>query len=731
MLRVMRRGVGVIVTLLCLVWVICTVGLDQAMVGFAAVRPEAVALMVALLAINLSLISLRLWVLLRQFGWTVSGHATLRATIAGQLAGLLVIQLIGQVLGRHAVLQSYGVPPAGTAAATLYERVILFAVAAAVALPGALHLFGRAAVAELLAGLPLTEVVPAAAVGLTLSAWATAGRRERQGLTWLVRHTRAAGVSAIAGLTLAGQALVIAAFVAGLAADARGTGLLPLFGAAALVSFAAALPISVNGWGVREAAAVAVFGQIGVPAGQALAVSVTVGIVATVVILAAAPLAWLGGTGNGGRAAIGPDRPADTCDEASFTRTLVWLMTTATAMLVFFQVQVELFGSVTTVNLADPLALIGLSLFALDAVSARRPPAWRVPRLTMWLALAASAIVLGFLIGAARFGVTSWAFGNRLTGLVVLAGYLASGALAASLGGARASRQLVHALLVAAATVTIVHGGARLSAAAGWYDPALVPFNFQAYSANRNAYAFQVLATAAASACWSGVWARARRAAVMVVPLAVILVGVWMSRSRAGLVTAAALGVGSLALANPHRRAVLNAAVLAAVSVSVLALLPSLLPTDVGGAWIRPAAPQILQPTSDSERWESIVGGWRLWLAHPLFGSGLGAFMHLTHGEAGPGLVIHNTVIWLLAELGAVGTTPWLCLFLTLCRTGLQGFGRLRGRWPGALLGVLGCFALFSLAHELLYQRILWLLLGALVAVPQLHGVVRTRPTQP
>lgn len=57
-----------------------------------------------------------------------------------------------------------------------------------------------------------------------------------------------------------------------------------------LVMAAAAVPVSLGGWGVREAAAVALLGQAGVPASEALALSISLGLAG---LIAAMPGAFM------------------------------------------------------------------------------------------------------------------------------------------------------------------------------------------------------------------------------------------------------------------------------------------------------------------------------------------------------------------------------------------------------------------------------------------------------
>jgi O-antigen ligase/uncharacterized membrane protein YbhN (UPF0104 family) len=735
-IRGARRLAATAVTIVAILWVLHAVGIDTAWSGFQTMRAADIAIMLGLLAANFALVSVRLLVLLRQFGWRVGGWVALRATAAGQAAGLVVFQLVGQVVGRQAVLKSSGITPAGTTAATVYERVILFAVAAGFGLFGALHVFGRAAVAELVAGIPWAEAAVAGGVAVALALGGTAGPRERRALGRMFRPGQAAGAFAITALTVAGQALVVASFVVGLRATVPQADTLALLAAAAVVSFAAGLPISVNGWGVREVAAIHVFGALGVPAGQALAVSVAVGVCATVVVLAAAPLAW-SRTGAEGAVAAAASAPAEGVaarpGDLEFTRTIVWLLALAVSVLVFFQVPIPLLGSVTTVNLADPFAFVALALFGLHWFAARRLPPWRSPTLGRWMLLVGAAMGVAFLIGVARFGVTPWALGNRLTGLALLAGYLSAGALAVAVGGNRALRQLVHVLLLAAATVTVVHLCARIGTAAGWLETGQIPPNFEAYAGNRNAYAFQMLVVAAAAAAYAAVWARGARSARFILPMAMVLLGVWLSQSRAGLITAAALGLAAFVSARVHRRSIALAALGTAAALLMIHALQMPWPWFdlTAGGMVRASPPAALQFASDTERWESFTRGLQLWFDHPLFGAGLGAFVHGYLVETGRLLVIHNTLLWLLAEFGAVGTLPWLGLLLSALLVALRHRDAAASRRAVALLGVLACFALFSLVHDILYQRVLWLLLGALVALPQAVAEQRDAAARP
>ncbi len=157
---------------------------------------------------------------------------------------------------------------------------------------GGFYLLGQSAVADFFGQIALAEIVIAACGGWALSLWLGGSRFEkklsRRALSWanLVR------VMSIAGLTFAGQLLMLACFVVGILAVSQGIPIASLFAASAIISLAASMPITVGGWGVREVAAVYVLGNLGIPAADALAMSVMVGLCSTLVILASSPFCF-------------------------------------------------------------------------------------------------------------------------------------------------------------------------------------------------------------------------------------------------------------------------------------------------------------------------------------------------------------------------------------------------------------------------------------------------------
>ena len=284
-----RRLSSVLISVLLIALVFWSSGVENVLRGLAGFPPWAVASMLALLLANLFLVSFRFWRVLAHFNIAIPWAIALRANIAGNVAGLVVIPLFGQIMGRQSVLHSFGVQPVVNASLAAYERALLAFVSGVLGALGGFYLLGQSAVAGFFEQIALAEIVIAACGGWALSLWLGRSRFEKKLSGRVFSRANLARVMLIAGLTLAGQVLMLGCFVIGILAVSQGIPIASLFAASAIISLAASMPITVGGWGVREVAAVYVLGILEIHAADALAMSVMVGLCSTLVILASAP----------------------------------------------------------------------------------------------------------------------------------------------------------------------------------------------------------------------------------------------------------------------------------------------------------------------------------------------------------------------------------------------------------------------------------------------------------
>lgn len=122
-------------------------------------------------------------------------------------------------------------------------------------------------------------------------------------------------------------------------------------------------------------------------------------------------------------------------------------------------------------------------------------------------------------------------------------------------------------------------------------------------------------------------------------------------------------------------------------------------------------------------RIEAMWQGFELWRQSPALGAGLGVHLfQQLHNEAEglPVVLIHNTGIWLLAGTGLVGLLVFIFLFAALGRKmwlnakadAGTGSSFRPGNFASAALICLVAWLFMSQFHELMYQRVIWLIVG-------------------
>ena len=173
------------------------------------------------------------------------------------------------------------------------------------------------------------------------------------------------------------------------------------------------------------------------------------------------------------------------------------------ATAVFFQIFIPVGSTLVNVNLADPVAILGGSLFVFYVFTGG-VLRWRLGRLNGYVALATAVIVAAFLHGYYLFGWSDWAFTNKLLGWFIVLGYGATGALIVK-ASPRGIFLLVRTFVAAAAGITafeIVSIAARSLGLA--LPPEFIFLPLDGFSQNRNAFAFVLLLSICAIALMEG-----------------------------------------------------------------------------------------------------------------------------------------------------------------------------------------------------------------------------------
>lgn len=504
---------------------------------------------------------------------------------------------------------------------------------------------------------------------------------------------------------------------------------MPLFAAAAVISFAASIPVTVNGWGIREMTAVYVLGWLGISAADAVAVSVLIGLCSTLVIVAVSPFALkktIDGVTSVGESPQ-MDKPMYEVEKAS-----AWILSMAAAVLVFFQIHADLPGSLGLINLnlADPFAILALAAVSIHALSIRRFPVWRVQNFNVILALISVVLLMAFLRGLPEIGVTQWALAGRVFGWVVLLGYISAGYLIVAYSGAHGLRRLSETMVATGVMIVVLQIILRFLVQSGWIIGIPLTLNFEGYAANRNAFAFQLLVCVAlllgllsVRARHRTLWSIAPRAISSLslkisvhaptLLLSFLLVGLILSGSRVGWLVGMVALLAAWIGGSVERREIATG-VFFAVVLWGLTLILSMIP----GIEIQSVTSR--SSFSDGLHGDSMTRAVDLWMQFPILGAGLGVFIEKSPSWFGYPLIIHSTPLWILAELGLAGAAVFGWAFLVVC---LFAFKFRTTRPAVRILGMLLLgFACFCLVHEILYQRIFWLVLGATLAYPGKKG---------
>lgn len=675
-------------------------------------------------SLNIAMVSFRLSSLLKHFGFKITYNVAFRASLQGCFASLFFISFFGQVAGRQVVLRHFGTSSVFIASLTAIEKIVLFLVSGVFCLFGATWLVDIQEITRFISIISFAQIIFVLTLSLIVSLWFGRSKFEARLLTGIRSKKSITQFLRVVTITILAQAFVLGAFVLGAMGLSPEIGLANLLAAAAITSFAASLPISVNGWGVREVTAIFAFGHVGIDPSSALAISILVGLCSTAVVLAAWPYLFRKEQGISG----GITPPDQKKNRLPLEKIATWVLATASAILIFFQIHIQLDGGVINLNLADPFALLALAAVATHAIFARELPRWRVPKFNILLLVVGLVLLLAFVNGLQVIGVTQWALAGRLFGWLILLGYLCIGVFTITYLGRMGVWRFIESMIATAVVVILFHAFMRWLVFSGWLDSVGMSLNFEGFSGNRNALAFQLLICSALLIAYTGKIEKFReinffsphfsRDDFLAMLHGVIIAGVVFTGSRSGMLVGVLLVFGAVLGRFVHPGNILNSVIFGLVIWLVFAgLLPWLSQTFAGE--IKPefaVQSRMSYEVSNLERWETIRRGLAMWLESPWLGAGLGVFIAASPEWFKQPIVIHSTPVWLLAEFGILGAGVLLsALGWVLFSTIRSGFGYSGNR---AVFMLLAIFLVFGLVHEIFYQRIFWLVIGICIALP-------------
>lgn len=701
-------------------------GFDNVLVDLKRFPALIVIGVTTILLLNICIVSYRLNQFLRLFGIDIPYRVALRASVQGQFVSLFFISLIGQVAGRQMVLRQYGIPPVLLALLTGMEKVVLFIVSAGLSLVAAIWLLGKNEIISFFNKIPLISIIIIFALSLSASLLIGRSRFETQ----LIRTTQFLKLFhsflKIFLITLFAQTLICSVYVLGAFGLTNDLNLMEFMAAAAITSFAASVPISVNGWGVREITAIFAFGQVGLEPSSALALSILVGLSSTAIILLVWPISFIKKSVD---IEAGLFHHKINYKKFIIEKISTWGLGIAVVILVFFQIHIPLQGGLININLADGFALLAFIAVLIHCLSERELPRWSIPRFNLLIAVITGLLIFAFLNGMQTIGITQWALGGRLIGWIVLLGYSSIGLLTVTYLGMIGVRRLIETLVITATLVIIYCALLRWLAFSGFIDFDNLPLNFEGFSGNRNAFAFLLLASQAflltyfpsenqqklliKIASW-----RLNRHHLVYFSQGIIFAGIIFTGSKAGILTEILILIIFSFLKIINKKILFFGMTYGSVIwLFFVILLPTLTQYLINTQNHEYAVQSIFSNNvSNVERWQTILRGIELWAQSPWLGVGLGVFIESSTQWFSQPIVIHSTPVWILTEFGIIGLAVFCIIFLYII---IQIFrSHFKTHLQRSIIVVVASFFIFGLVHDIFYQRIFWLVIGICFAMP-------------
>jgi O-antigen ligase len=676
--------------------------------------------------LNFMVVTVRYWRVLRHFGYGINFLDVAKANVSGSIASLLMIPLLGQVAGRHVMLERAGVSAVENAAIAFYERFVVGSLSGVLALLGGFFIFSSE-VFDYVENVLVLEVSVIFTLAFLSYFYLVAGRLEGFVVKKLFAWKALQNFIEVYALTFLANAIVLASFFMIFSVVLPEANALSVLSLAAIVSFLAGLPVSFGGWGLRELSSVSLVSLLGGAAASALAASVLLGVISIAAVLVLFPVLLIARKPQ--EVELRHESQRRSSSVMGLEDVAVWILTLMVGGLVFFQIHVQIGGGYLNVNLADPFAMLIFSVAMLNLLLKREMPEWRVPRFNLYLLLMTLAIVVAYLHGYFSFGSSTWASG-KLVGWLVLLGYLFCGYMVVRYFRVPGFFRFSKLMLISLALILLVSIVKWFLFTNEFLSFKGFSYILEAYSGNRNALAFQVLMILVMALAFDAWYIKQPLKLagldVLFFVVALMVAAILITASRSAILTLAVVFFCAFYLGMVRRKFLLASFLLGGVifisaqyGVYLFSLFYSYVLSDIAPQ-VSVAPLPISTESSDSLRLTLLTAAFDMWLKNPLFGAGLGAFYHESAEVIGIDVVVHNTALWILAEFGFIGFVLFAIPFVCVIRYAVTECGLKVAR--NAIILLLLVFAVMSLFHEVFYQRIFWIFMGACIAVPRASG---------
>lgn len=695
----------------------------------SSLTPTLILTIMSLFILNFLTVSFRLKLTYRQFGYNIDYITSVKTVFMGQAGS--IVPVIGTMLGQGIYLNRLSnISPSVSSIIVLYERIIMTITGMSLSLL-VIGLFFSEQLSDfwmaqefLLAllffqGISLIIVFSSSSTKKLLTQYRSIC--SRRNILYFV------GLSIFSCISWLCSSAMFAFSLKHLGSNLN---IGVLFAGSLVVSFIASLPLSVNGWGLREFAAVNVFGYMGIVKEKALIAAMSVGTFSllTLIVLGITFTICF-------KKQQFINLKNTLAQNFQVERTIVSLLGISLCVLIFYQVHLQYNEITFNINLADPLALCGFVITVIGSYNKKLNLEFTLPKTRLYVLLFVLAFAFATVVGLSKSGVFNYYYFHKTLGFLVLLGYAGSGALLVHYFGHERINLLSQLMWYTISVIIFFNFLSNILVYTNVLPLELMTNGFVGYAGNRNAFCIQILMVL--SLLISNFKpTQDRKSDKQYWGISLILFGICLTCSRSGISVALVLMLLFGVLKVFSLRDMFTFAIQTALLLIGIWLLEELVKIGVGFYLAHFDTTDVYMATwsqrvlfqghyngvgSNHERWYTMLKAIKHWIESPLLGIGLGNFAYTELQNHKSFLVIHNTFLWLLTEFGVIGSIPFFSYgFLVIKRlwNEITAVKEKLSMQTKLLLGLTVVGIMMGMVHEVFYQRILWLIWGMSIIVP-------------
>ena len=690
-----------------------------------------------LMGLNCFLASGRFLLLLRAFGLNAEAKPLFLANVNGLFYSQFSPTIFGNIVGREAYLRKVGVGSVSVVFVSIVEKLLVLFVLSVLTLLSAHFILEEFLPKEFLPieYLAKSGLLQMCLVLLLSASFALKVSKIKFLKITMLRTEKLFCLFSSIFLTVSVLGVTVLAIVVLTAPDFETFKLQKIIPICLMIILISSLPISFNGWGVREGAFVVLFGYFGFSLEASLSISIMFGFatifgVTTVYVFGIFTRKFFQGSRK-------IELIKENLNVQPYETLIAYIIGFLACVCVFFQLEMQFLYGRMSVNLADVWALASSLIFFFVILRKKFAPEWKVKFFNFFLISFSILLIFAFIIGVINHGVTGWAVSNRLFGWIIIIGYLLIGQVATNFASPETTSKLVVSFIITSIVIVIfevIFRKLQLYAGISFFQ---FSYDFMGYSANRNTFCFQLLLSLCLLLAlnekdnWPFLSKQVFGFSLNTISVAILLFGIWLTGSKSGLITLPVLILCYLFVKPSGLRTIFSGFALASLIVLITSLgevffeLGNLsnLPTGASTANVydkrgtfgaNSLIPKYSVPESNQIRFETWRVAIGLMQQNIFLGSGLGSIYEKTREIFGYPEVVHNTQLWLLAEFGVLSSFAIaIILFIMMKNLFVEGKGQTY--FLPSLL-ILSCFGMFSIFHDIFYQRAFWLVLGLVIS---------------